>query len=276
MANPLQQFFRQPKIYIKLPSGGAYNVPGTVQGDITKIPVFGMTGMDEIILKTPDALLAGESTVKVIESCVPAITDAWELCNLDTTLIIAAIRIATYGSTMAIKHTCPHCQNENDYDIDLTKVIEHYNQCTYENKIVLDNLVIRMHPLTYRQSTEYSLKNFRLQQQLNQARNLEDENQQQEVYNRLFKELGELQNDIFQSSVEAVETGKEVVTQQTYIKEFLANCDKVVFDEIRRRNEINRDRWALPSFTVQCSNTECSAENTVYIELDQANFFVKA
>ena len=63
--NPLQKYFRQPKIYIKFPSGGIFNKPGTIQGDVTNTPVYGMTGMDEIIVKTPDALLSGESTAQV-------------------------------------------------------------------------------------------------------------------------------------------------------------------------------------------------------------------
>jgi len=56
--NPLQQYFRQPKIYIKLPSGGVFNKLGSLQGDVTNMPVYGMTGMDEIIMKTPDALMS--------------------------------------------------------------------------------------------------------------------------------------------------------------------------------------------------------------------------
>ena len=64
--NPLQKYFRQPKVFIKLPSGGIYSKPGTIQGDAGNVPVYGMTGMDEIIVRTPDALLSGESTATVI------------------------------------------------------------------------------------------------------------------------------------------------------------------------------------------------------------------
>ena len=93
--NPLQQFFRQPKIYISLPSLGIYTIPGVIQGDVSNLPIYGMTGMDEILMKTPDALMTGESTVKVIESCCPVIEDAWDLCLLDLDIILTAIKIAT-------------------------------------------------------------------------------------------------------------------------------------------------------------------------------------
>jgi len=67
--NPLQQYFRQPKIWVGLPSNGVYSESGTFDGDVSNMPIFGMTGMDEIILKTPDALITGESTIKIIQSC---------------------------------------------------------------------------------------------------------------------------------------------------------------------------------------------------------------
>jgi hypothetical protein len=79
--NPLRQYFRQPAIYIKLPSGGKYYADSAIDFPVNgDIPVFPMTVKDELTLKTPDALLSGESTVKVIESCCATIKDAWDTC----------------------------------------------------------------------------------------------------------------------------------------------------------------------------------------------------
>ena len=80
-SNPLQQFFRQPKIYISLPSKGVYYPPGVFQGDYSNVPIMSMTGMDEIIMKTPDALFNGEAAYKVIESCCPFIKNAKLIFN---------------------------------------------------------------------------------------------------------------------------------------------------------------------------------------------------
>ena len=108
--NPLQNYFRQPKVFLKLPSMGIYNKPEAIQGNVENIPVYGMTGMDEIILKTPDALISGESTVKVIQSCCPTIVDAWDVSNLDIDALLVAVRIATYGNTMNVSYTCKKCE----------------------------------------------------------------------------------------------------------------------------------------------------------------------
>jgi hypothetical protein len=49
--NPLSKFFRQPKIYITLPSRGLYYEPGVLGGSYENVPIFAMTGMDEISVR---------------------------------------------------------------------------------------------------------------------------------------------------------------------------------------------------------------------------------
>jgi hypothetical protein len=268
--NPLEQFYRQPKIFIALPSGGIYNKLGSLIGDVTNLPIFSMTGMDEIIVKTPDALLTGESTVSIIESCCPAVKDGWEVTSLDTDLLLTAIRIATFGNTLEIIHTCPACTTENDYDIDLGSVIDHFSRCKYDNTVNHDGLSIKLQPLTYRQTTDFSLRNFKLQQQLRAAKNESDE-EQQRIVALLFKELGVMQNDIYTASIESVDTGTSVVTDRNFIGEWMKNCDKIVFDKIRDQFNKNKEIWKIPDVSVKCN--ACEHEASVAINLDQASFF---
>ena len=63
MNNPLQKYFRQPKIYINLPSQGMFNTVGSIENATGQLPIMSMTGMDELLLKTPDALMNGDATV---------------------------------------------------------------------------------------------------------------------------------------------------------------------------------------------------------------------
>jgi hypothetical protein len=272
--NPLQKYFRQPKIYVGLPSKGIYNKLGSVQGDVTNMPVYSMTGMDEIMMKTPDALMSGESTVAVIQSCCPYIKDAWELSALDTDLIFTAIRIATFGNKMEVTHTCPNCSTENEYEIDLGKFIEHYNRFDFNNSIVSGDLTIKLQPLTYRESTDISIKNFALQRQIAQSDNIENEEEQKQVISKIFKELGMLQNEIFTLSIESVETPEITVTDKSYIKEWLTQCDKEVFSNIKSQFDAARKALVLPPQSVICS--ECQAENLLSMNLDQSSFFGNA
>jgi hypothetical protein len=270
--NPLQEFFRQPKIYISLPSKGIYNELGSISGDPSHLPVYGMTGMDEIMMKTPDALLNGESTVLLIESCCPSIKDAWQVNALDTDLLLTAIRIATFGNNLEIMHTCsnPECESENEYDVDLGTVIDHFNKCKYENQIKIGGLTIRLQPLTYRQTTDFALKNFQLQQKLSNSKSLDDE-KQKEIVAQLFNDLRSIQNDIYFESIESIDTGKVVVTDRDHIRDWLSNSEKDVFKKIRNTFDVNKANWKIPNVNVKCDS--CGKEASLSIDLDQTNFF---
>jgi hypothetical protein len=272
--NPLQKYFRQPKIFISLPSKGVWTKPGTIQGDATHLPVFGMTGMDEIIMKTPDALLTGDSTAQVISSCCPNIKDPWDVSVTDIMLILAAIRISTYGDSMVVRNTCAKCQSENEYQMDLNKIIEHYMACKFQTTVTLNNMIIRIQPLSYKDSTEFNLRNFRLQQQIEQISQMEDQSTQQDKYKELYQEIGNVQVDILKKAIEDIEIDGQKVTERSYIEEWILNCDKSVIDAIRELNISNNDTWAPPKFKVECDS--CQAESELRIELDESNFFVKA
>ena len=66
----------------------------------------------------------------------------------------------------------------------------------------------------------------------------------------------------------------QVVTERTWIMEWLENADRSVFEAIKQQNFKNNDKWAMPMFPVKCS--ACDTETKLSVELDQSNFFVKA
>jgi hypothetical protein len=272
--NPLQKYFRQPKIFIKLPSNGVYTKPGVITGDPTNMAVYGMTGMDEIIIKTPDALITGESTVKVIESCCPNITNAWEISNLDLDLILTSIRIATYGNKITISHKCEHCETDNEYELELNALVDHYNHLAFDNKAVLKDVVVRLQPLTYKQVTEFGQKNFQLRQQLNQANSIENEDDRTREVSRIYTEFGKLQTEVYSANIEAIEAGNQVVTERSFINEWLENSEKDAFDQIRNQIDDNTDATKTPPQRVECDN--CHKENTLSIVLDHSTFFATA
>jgi len=272
--NPLKKYFRQPKVFIGLPSKGIYNQPGSLNGDPTNIPVFGMTGMDEILIKTPDALLNGEATVKVIESCCPIIQDAWDLCLLDLDMILTAIRIATQGNTMQVSHACTNCGAINDYDVELGTVIEHYSKCEYDGKIVLKDLSVKIQPLTYKQWTEFQVKNFQLQRQLKQIMEITDPAQQTVLVSEMYTKITSIQKEAIFLQIASVDTGSQLVEEREFISEWLDNCDKTIFDAVKAIVEKNRIAWEIPKISAKCDS--CETENNVSITLDQASFFATA
>jgi hypothetical protein len=232
-----------------------------------------MTGMDEIIVKTPDALVSGKSTESIIESCCPNVKNGWEVTSLDTDLLLVAIRIATFGNILEITNVCDKCGTEHDYDVDLTTVVNHFAQCKYDSVIEYNGLIIKLQPLTYKQTTDFSIRNMRLQQHLSAAA-AQSADEQKKIIEELFKDLGALQNDIYSASVESVDTGTVVVTEPNFIYDWLTNCDKDVFDKIREQFNKNKDVWRVPDVKVKCSSCGHAAE--LSIDLDQSNFFAAA
>ncbi len=272
--NPLQKYFRQPKIYISLPSKGVYNVPGFIQGDVNNLPVYGMTGMDEIIMKTPDAMMTGEATARVIESCCPAIKDANQLSNIDTDIILAAIRIATWGTNMAVTHNCTNCGHENHYDVDLSKIVDHFSNAKFNTTVVLKELTVKLQPLTFKQVAKFAVENYTMQKSLQQINSIEDDNERQQLMEDLYNQLAIMRNEVFSLGIESVQADGQVVTERDFINEWLKNSDKDTFDAIKKVIESNNDSWRTPSMPVQCE--ECSSENSIRIEMDQATFFGNA
>lgn len=268
--NPLQKYFRQPKVYVNLPSRGVYSAPGSI-GQTENVPVYAMTGMDEIMIKTPDALLNGEATVKVIESCVPSIKDGWQVSNLDIDLLLTAIRLATYGHDMTVSHTCPNCNTLNDYEIDVRQFVEHFDRCQYDNTVELGDLTVKVRPLNYRQITDYNLKNFALQRQLAQGLERESEEEKQKIINGLFNQLADIQAELYLEGVDSVEVPEGTVDRKEYIKEWLANSEKSIYEAIKNQIEKNRNVWKLPQQQVTCP--ECGTDSSFEVDLDQSGFF---
>ena len=109
-ANPLKQYFRQPAVYLRLPSDGQFWPQGSLEMPANKeLPVLPMTAIDEITYRTPDALFNGQAVVNVIQSCVPNIRDAWSAPGADINSILIAIRMASFGHEMELNSTCPAC-----------------------------------------------------------------------------------------------------------------------------------------------------------------------
>lgn len=271
-SNPLQKFFRQPKVFISLPSKGLYYEPGALIGDYNNVPVFAMSGMDEIIMKTPDALFTGEATAKVIESCCPYIKNAKTMPSIDIDALLIAIRIATFGEKMTVTQTCQKCESENEYEIELGKLLDHFNNLKFVNAIaVSDTLTIRIRPLQYEEMSYFSIENFKLQKTLFQTADLTDDNRQQQV-DQIYKDLSELQLQLFLTAIESVQVEGILVTEKVHIEEWLRNTERDTYKLIKNKLEENKEAWGMPPQPVLCSS--CGAENSITITLDQANFFV--
>ena len=275
--NPLRQYFRQPAIYIKLPSQGNYYPPGTLDMPLNKeLPVFPMTAIDEITYRTPDALFNGQAVVNVIQSCLPNIKDAWSIPAIDLDTILVAIRVATYGHQMDFSTTCPKCNNDEEYGIDLRTVLDSIRAPDYSQPIKQGDVEIYFKPMTYKNMSDNNRRQFD-EQRLFQNINLGDGNPDMAQINAVsaaLKKMTEMTVDALAQSILTIKTPSAIVTELEFIQEFMKNCDRGIFNRIQYYIIEHKQQAELQPLNISCK--QCSNEYSQQFTLDMSNFFDRA
>jgi hypothetical protein len=271
--NPLSGFFRQPKIYVSLPSKGKFYPAGSLDTSADgQYPVYAMTAKDELMFKTPDALLSGQSTVELIKSCIPAILDPWQMPSIDLDFALIAIRIATYGDKMEVGCNCPHCNAENSYDINLSNWFTIFDNFNYVDVVDVDPLMIHIRPYSYRELTRTSIKTLEQQRIFNIINDdsISDEDKL-DKFGQSFVKLTELTVDAIANCISSIDSPDGSVSDKEMIKEFINNCAKDMFDKVSTHITTMKDQIEFKAQDVTCG--ECSKEFSLPITMDQANFF---
>ena len=274
--NPLKAFFRQPAIYLKLPSNGSFWPEGSVEFPHNReLPVYPMTAVDEITYRTPDALFSGQSVVDVVESCVPAIKHAWAMPYIDVNSILIGIRIASYGHAMEVSTVCTNCNHEDDFELDLRNVLNQLQTPDYTKKVEHGDLEIIFRPMTYEEQNQNNLEQYEQQRMISMipASDLPDEEKIVRMA-EVMKNITKLTVRALKTSIAAVRTPSAVVTDTDHIEEFLSNCDRTVFNIVRDQVIALRQANELKPLSLVC--TECGTKYDQQLSLDMANFFVPA
>lgn len=278
-SNPLQKYYRQPKLYLSLPSKAKFYPEGSIeQSETEEYAVYSMTAKDEMAFKTPDALVNGQSTVDVIKSCIPAIKDPWQMPSLDLDAALIAIRIATYGEMMSISTEVPVIKETREFQTDLRTLLEQMYRFDFDDIIYVEDLTIKIRPLTYKEFTQSALKTFEEQRVFSVVNddNLSEEEKLAQ-FNVSFKKLTELTVGLIISSIVSIEVEGQSVTNQHQIKEFIENADKKFYKTVTDHIEKQKENFAIKPLLVHTDpeDREKGAPETfeVPITFDQANFF---
>jgi hypothetical protein len=275
-ANPLQTFFRQPAIYIRLPSDGQYWPDGSLEIPPNReLPVLPMTAMDEITYRTPDALFNGAAMVTVIQSCVPNIKNAWHIPNCDLNAVLTAIRIASYSKAMSIFTACPECKAENEFDIDLQAVMSQLNLGDYNTTVKQGDLEIYFQPMNYQNQTDINLLQFEQQRVLGMIAETDlTEEEKTRRISQAVKAITEITIKAIRNTIKSIRTPQAIVTEPEFIHEFLLNCDRNLYTQIREHAVKLRVADDFSPVDIQCP--DCKHEYQQQFTLDTANFFDNA
>lgn len=274
--NPLSKYFRTPGYTITLPTNGAFLPPGSIDLTMTgDVPVFPMRAADELLLKSPDALMSGFALEKLIESCVPAIKCSPRLISSpDLDVILLAIRAASFGEKMDIEVTCPKCGEENKFEVELAPILATAKTLPKENPVrFTDELVAYVRPYNLHNATSLAMASFNEAKKLRAIEKIPDDGLKQQKINESYANINKIAQATLVECVYKVVTPEATVEDPAQIAEFMLNIPRdwtrkveTVLREINEKALDKRIHLKCPS---------CGHEWTTEVEFDPVNFFVQ-
>lgn len=275
--SPLADFYRNPKLYVTLPSGTDYYSADVVDmPEVGELPVYPMTAKDDLLTKNPDALLNGDAVIKLVKSCVPNVIKPAELLAPDMeTLLIAIRQASSKDKFMEIVRSCPECQAENNYNLDLTLVIQSAEDVIARQDINLSNgLVANISPTNYIHTVQ-SAKTI-IEQNRN-FRNIDANNSDEQLKSlgEAMERLSEMNYRVILESINHISIPDgETVSDPVMISEFLENVDKEIGMELNDAVSKINNGGVVKETPMVCN--ECNHEYTTSINYDPVGFFLNS
>jgi len=275
--NPLADFYRNPKLYVSLPSGiGHYSEDIIEKTEVDELPVYPMTAKDDILTKNPDALLNGDAVIKLVKSCVPAVKNPAELLAPDMEVLLIAIRQASSdGNTMEVNRQCPECNESNSFDLDLSVALAESQNIEPFKTITLSNgLDVVITPTNYLHTIQSAKAVI---EQNRQFRTIQADNsdEQLKALGDALEKLSNMNYEVIVKSIQSISIpGGETVTDIEQISEFLNNVEKEIGMELNDHvSEINNG-GIQKEIEMQCG--ECSHVYMTPINYDPVGFFLNS
>lgn len=280
-ANPLGKYYRQPQVYIKLPSKGKYYSADVYTPTETgEIPILPMTAKDELAFKTPDAMMNGQATVDVIKSCVPNMKNPWKMVNYDTDTVLLAIRIATYGETMDVTYVVPEINESQSTTVNLPAMLEGVSNIDPQDYATTKSgFKIKIDPLTYDKLSKIQVAQFEQQKiYSNVAESGLTEAQKSERFAESFRKMQNINVELLIDSIAEITTPDgQTVTDGKQIFDFIANCDTKITKEIEEVLGELRSQCSMKPLQIKATEEQIKkgvpATYEVPVTFDTANFF---
>ena len=279
--NPLKGYFRQTAIYLKLPSQGRWYPPNNVtMNDNFEVGVMPMTAKDELILKTPDALMNGQAVADVIKSCIPDIKDPWGIPSVDMDSILIAIRLATYGDQMSITTSVPNTTIVNEVAVNLSALLDQVGEAHWIEEVALPKgLRACVRPMDYRSRQKVSQKTYEEQRLLRTVTDSTlSETEKVAKYNEIFGTLSSLTVGTMAQMVTKIitDTGEEVVNP-IHIQEFVYNMDIETANTIKKHIATLSNAGEAPPVKIKTTQEQRDAggpeEYESKIQFNNSDFF---
>ena len=273
--NPLMQYHRPPGVYVVLPSKGNFYIAPPKISSLNEVLIRSMTARDELLFKSPDILMNGESLVEVVKSCVPDIPDPNEIPGPDFNVLMLAIRLVTYGKELAYVGVCDECDKTTEFTVDIEFLLDtQITPLEREYKVIIDELTVYVKPYDLRCQIRSALANFEQQAITNNIltdTETTDADKQIEL-GRSLKKITEITYELILRSIIKIDTPKDSIEDSQLIAEWLHDIGKNTFGLISSKIlEVTESGF---NSQVEYSCKDCGKSNTTPIIFDPTVFFV--
>ena len=230
-----------------------------------------MTAIDEITSKTPDSLFNGTAVVDIIKSCVPDIKDPWSISSVDLDAILIAVRSATGGNDLEINSVCPKCSEESKYGVNLVGLLTTLKPGDYDTDLVLGDLTIKFRPLTFKEMNRASIAQFELQRMFSNIDSIENIDEKTAKTKEALKNITDITMNVMSYGISYIKTPTVFVDNLDFILDFLRNCDKNIYVQIRDHSGALKQQSEAKPLKVKCIHCEYEYEQA--FSLNTSDFF---
>jgi len=272
--NPLMQYHRPPGVYVVLPSQGHFYTNKPTLSSLNEVLVRPMTAKDELLFKSPDILMNGESLIEVVKSCVPGIQDPNEMPGPDFSVLMLAIRLATYGKDMSYSGGCIECATATEFNVDIEFLLDtQITPLEREYTINIDKLTVYIKPYDLRCQIRSALANFERQAITNNIladTDTTDADKQIEL-SKSLKKITEITYELILRSIIKIDTPNQSIEDKQMIAEWLHDVGKKTF-ELISTNILKVTDSGFNS-NVEYSCKDCAKTNSTVVIFDPTIFF---
>ena len=273
MSSVLTKHKRQPKIFVDIPSQFRFVKEGTSNSTFKEVPVYSMSGADELMMKNPEALLSGLATKNLIKSCIPSIVEPGNISIIDIEFLLVAIRIASYGEKYNQHSSCPHCGEGNKHEVHLGHILESLSDRKYLETVKMHELTFKLNPLTYDAYTAIEKVSFETQRLIAQTASQKDltVEQQREIEYTAYKKLNQVIEESIAGQVVEIITPDGSEYDPAQIRDFILTSDREYFELLKKTIEKNNEDQQIKPLEVKCG--ECAKGYTQFFTMDDSSFF---
>jgi hypothetical protein len=176
---------------------------------------------------------------------------------------------------MEFTTACPHCNTKNEKAIDISVMMEKISPGDWSQPIKINELEITIKPQSFQDYNKNNITNFDEERLLQVVQNKElADDEKTKQFDEIFQKLINTGISTVSKSIASIKTQDgTVVSDSGFIREFLDNCDKSVWNSIKNYLDVIRDNNDYNKLRLSCVNEECKKDFVTPFVFEQTNFF---